>query len=399
MPSLICFTASYPYGERETYFTIELQYLAQKFSKIIIVPRYNPSGSDKQRIVPQNVEVLPPVVSQGAKRIVEGLVNTAPVNFYWRDFWQQKPFTDKGKLMRWGNSLLTFRKTYQVTKKLLHQYPNALLYAYWAETPLFVTRLTQNVPKVVRMHGGDFYTERNNGYLPLRQAIYDNAQLLLPISKNIYTRLQQQYHVDTSKLFLNYLGVNNSFSQFELRKETRNEPLILVSCSNLVPLKRVHRIAEALQNMPKTQPVVWHHFGDGPGMAELTALVNTLPKHITTHLHGWVQQADLFQFYNTHVVTWFVNVSQYEGLPVSIMEAFSAAIPVIATDVGGTAEIVNQNNGILLAKNFTTKELEQAILSAQHAWKGRSEAAFHSWESAFKAETNYKKLINKLQQL
>ena len=41
----------------------------------------------------------------------------------------------------------------------------------------------------------------------------------------------------------------------------------------------------------------------------------------------------------------FLTVSANEGIPVSIMEAQSFGIPVIATDVGGISEIVNNVNG------------------------------------------------------
>ena len=45
----------------------------------------------------------------------------------------------------------------------------------------------------------------------------------------------------------------------------------------------------------------------------------------------------------------FINVSSSEGLPVAIMEAISFDIPIIATNVGGTSEIVTPETGILIA--------------------------------------------------
>lgn len=400
MKTLICFTASYPYGQRETYFEIELAYLAKNFEKVVIVPRYNPSGSSAQRPVPDNVKVLSPAVSQGSKRIFEGTLNTAPLRLYLIDFLRQKPYKKKSTFFRWANSLLTFRKTYQVTKTLLKKHPKATLYAYWAESPLFVTSLVRNFKKVVRMHGGDFYTERNNGYLPLRQEIYNSSQLLLPISKNIHSRLERQYMMPKAKLFLNYLGVFNRFQRFDLREHKINAPIVLVSCSNLVPLKRVALIVTALKKTPKNRTVIWHHFGDGLDMKALKVQVQTMPEHVTVHLHGWTQQQKLFEFYNNTAVTWFLNVSRYEGLPVSIMEAFSAAIPVIATDVGGTSEIVNDSNGKLIPLEVTPAQLLATILGQEEKeWKAKSDKAYQTWKTSFSADKNYKCLIQKLQKL
>ena len=58
----------------------------------------------------------------------------------------------------------------------------------------------------------------------------------------------------------------------------------------------------------------------------------------------------------------FVNVSSTEGTPVSIMEAVSCGIPVLATAVGGNVEIVQERNGYLLSENPTPDEIADALL-------------------------------------
>jgi glycosyltransferase involved in cell wall biosynthesis len=48
----------------------------------------------------------------------------------------------------------------------------------------------------------------------------------------------------------------------------------------------------------------------------------------------------------------FILSSRYEGLPNVILEAMSAAKPVIATNIGGSAELIIDNqNGFLIEKN------------------------------------------------
>lgn len=44
----------------------------------------------------------------------------------------------------------------------------------------------------------------------------------------------------------------------------------------------------------------------------------------------------------------FILVSQYEGLPLSVLEAMRAGLPIIATNVGGMEEAVTTDNGILV---------------------------------------------------
>jgi len=76
------------------------------------------------------------------------------------------------------------------------------------------------------------------------------------------------------------------------------------------------------------------------------------------------------------------------------MEAQSFGIPVIATDVGGTREIVNDNTGWLIASDVTAQDLAQSIKKAiertpEEKTKMR-ENARNFWEKSFNAETNYK---------
>ena len=68
-----------------------------------------------------------------------------------------------------------------------------------------------------------------------------------------------------------------------------------------------------------------------------------------TTFMGYVPNVEIMQFMEESNVDVFINLSTSEGVPVSIMEAQSYGIPVIATNVGGTGEIIDKDNGILLS--------------------------------------------------
>ncbi|MEI9852620.1 MAG: glycosyltransferase [Sphingomonas sp.] len=135
--------------------------------------------------------------------------------------------------------------------------------------------------------------------------------------------------------------------------------LRIVSCAAARPVKRLHRIAEALAYADV--PVRWTHIGDGPELPRLRALAERLPAHVAVDLAGAVAPPEVPRRYQAHPYDLFLNVSESEGVPVSIMEAMAAGIPALATDVGGTRELVTPDAGRLVPADVSPAALWRAI--------------------------------------
>ena len=106
-------------------------------------------------------------------------------------------------------------------------------------------------------------------------------------------------------------------------------------------------------------------------------------------------------YYKNESINLFVNTSSSEGLPVSIMEACSFGIPIIATDVGGTSEIVIENKtGMLLDVDFKPEVLSEKI--KKMAMMSREEQISYRkrcrefWQEHFFGENNFKKFTNNI---
>ena len=114
-------------------------------------------------------------------------------------------------------------------------------------------------------------------------------------------------------------------------------------------------------------------------------------------LLGWLKPSEINTFLNEHGINALILVSETEGLPVVIMEAFSASIPVIATNVGGVSELVNDKNGILLNANPKITEIANSIeLLANESREfneQRRVEAFKSYSACFSLERNSKTFI------
>jgi len=118
------------------------------------------------------------------------------------------------------------------------------------------------------------------------------------------------------------------------RSETkpRHEPPVVGTVANLEPWKGVDTLIDACSAVPKrTRVEIW---GDGTQRRELERRARALK--VDAVFHGYVPDArDAIGRLDV-----FVLPSRAENLPVSVLEAMSAAVPVVATKVGGVPEIL-----------------------------------------------------------
>jgi glycosyltransferase involved in cell wall biosynthesis len=122
-------------------------------------------------------------------------------------------------------------------------------------------------------------------------------------------------------------------------------PLTVVTVGRLVPWKRVDRVIEALVSCPTVGLVI---IGDGAERKRLEDLANTLDVADRVYFAGQASQAETMRL--MAACDFFVLNSTYEGLPHVVLEAMSLGLPVVATAVGGTPEVVcDGGNGRLIA--------------------------------------------------
>jgi len=188
-----------------------------------------------------------------------------------------------------------------------------------------------------------------------------------------------------------------------LSKPSEDGVLRLVSCSILNPVKRIDLLFEGVVTAARMRPdqvIEWTHFGDGDGRQDyINRIASEFPSNTKGHFPGYQTQHDLIQTYLEKPVDVFVNVSSTEGTPVSIMEAVSCGIPVIATAVGGNVEIVKEKNGFLLSENPTSEEIAEALLKVCDRHEEMLEKRRGSrevWLERYNETTNFEAFAQKL---
>ena len=244
---------------------------------------------------------------------------------------------------------------------------------------------------VTRVHGYDYDVNRmEDKLLPFRDFQMKCVDEIYSVSKFGVDRIKQEYP-QFKEVKLEHLGVNDNGANIL----SEGNQIQIVSCSSLIPLKRVHLIAEIISH--STKRIKWTHFGDGPLHDEIQEGLKSLPSNITCEFKGHVENKEVLDFYKSNPVNLFINVSEFEGIPVSIMEAISFGIPVVGCDVCGVPEIVNDQTGILLSKTFDAEDAYKQImcfLETDIEKMNKFRASVKDfWYNHFNAEKNYTKFI------
>lgn len=386
----ILITSEYPYKTQETFIEDEIHFLAKEFDRIQIFS-LDILSEEKKRSLPANVFSTPiGTTKRGSKLrfpryVANGLLH--------RPFFKEKTDNLKQYLMKTyisGKSQAEYTIILKHLQTLLQSGDHVCIYSYWFfNHAMIACRLKKQllsmgytVKAYSRAHRYDIYSENHfTNYIPYHRPMLRMLDGVYSCSEDGRQYMLNKYGREEfqDKLHVSRLGT----LEHGLSMQTDFSELHFVTCSRLAGLKRVSLFANAfvlfhqklreMQNNadPSLSPLLagidpdrihWTCMGDGEEAELVKNIIGQAGLKSQFTFTGTIAHDDVMQFYSDHPVTFFFNVSTSEGVPVSIMEAQSFGIPVIATDVGGTAEIVNEANGHLLELDLTPERLCQVML-------------------------------------
>lgn len=307
------------------------------------------------------------------------------------------------------NKLITlFRFVYMANRlqsaiiKSIHFDKNTeyIFYTYWLSWSAYgLTKLKKkfkNIKIISRAHRADLYRYAQiENYVPLNKSFAAQLDHIFSISDDGKEHLMEEYQLKKDLIDVSRLGV---LPQEKLNKQSETPDSVhFLSVSYVKPVKRVDLLANMLIKYAHLHPkikVKWTHLGGGIGLSKLQKLVKNT--NIEIYIPGMVDNKDVYAYYKQHKIDIFYNVSTSEGIPVSIMEAISFGVSIVATDVGGTKEIVDTKVGELLPIDFDYMQFEQ---STNKALNKVSSEVISYFDEQYNAEINYQDFIAKIQAL
>jgi len=199
-----------------------------------------------------------------------------------------------------------------------------------------------NVPFSCTGHGSELllYPE------PYLKKLILNSKPFITISNYNKKLLVEKYSIPEDKIIVNYCGIDTEY--FNRYSAFYPERFTIASVTALKEIKGVKYLINAC-NIIKKQNVIFtcNIIGGGEDYHALKNYIDDLQLSNDVKLIGEVKQENIRDYLLKASV--FVLPSLSEGIPVAVMEAMAMELPVIATNITGLPEIIeNGRNGYLV---------------------------------------------------
>lgn len=170
-------------------------------------------------------------------------------------------------------------------------------------------------------------------------------RLLAYISNNVICVSNNDYQIALNKMRIpeiKLVVIKNAILPIYIKKESSKiEKLNIIALARFANPKRIDLMVKSFEQIKDAELFI---AGSGPDFEIWKQYIHD--KNITNvKLLGEIQSFSAFNEYDA-----FMLISNSEGLPISAIEAMSASLPLILSNVGGCPELIN-SNGILVENN------------------------------------------------
>lgn len=248
---------------------------------------------------------------------------------------------------------------------------------------------------IYTVHGFDSIRLAFRKFLPVERMLQNRNKFIVGVSKyDVDGMLEEKI---TKNITYIYNGISdcpslkilsadkNAEDFFKDAKEKNN--FIILSIARLSSQKKFDLFCDVAKEFEYNEEVKFVWIGN-------SYQPENLPENV--HCLGEIKNAFVYLKY----ADLFMLPSNYEGLPISILEALSYGVPVIASDVGGVSEVLDGHNGFALPNSVDAfAEKINDFLHGKLDIADYRKAARQSYEKHFTVEkmyNEYKKLYNKI---
>ena len=231
---------------------------------------------------------------------------------------------------------------------LLKKFRPQLIHAHFATQPAEIARNLSaelGIPYTVTAHCYDIYRRPADDFADRCRA----AAAVVTVSDANARHMNETLQAPRDNLSVIPCGIDTSWFKPATRRQSK--PPLLVCTSRLQPHKNIPVLLQACAIL-RDRGTVFECavLGDGDERANLEAMRDSLRLQAQVRFHGITSQDEVRNLWRKASVGLLTSLA--EGMPVSLMEALSCGVPIVATPVGGIPEMIEQGvNGYVVPVN------------------------------------------------
>jgi glycosyltransferase involved in cell wall biosynthesis len=217
-----------------------------------------------------------------------------------------------------------------------------IIHAHWSVCGAMAV-LIQSMhrrPVITTLRGSDVHRAKKSGAFSLlhRKAI-QGSHLTVGVSQTMAAELRRQHPGTADKIRFVPNGVDDAFYSLSTERNHLSLSLSkLLFVGSLIPRKGLDVLLKALAMINSLSSWALTIAGDGPEGNHLKSLATDLGINTSIRFLGSVSPDGVPQLMNDHHL--LILPSYQEGRPNVVLEAMAAALPILATDIDGTRELI-----------------------------------------------------------
>ncbi len=253
---------------------------------------------------------------------------------------------------------------YQYSKRvfqIIQKYPNHIVYSQGLSVWYKIAKIKSSV--IVNPHGLEPFqsltVKEKIIAIPFKiifNYIFKNADRVVSLGGKLTTILNN--NIKNGKTKIVELPNAVELPKNKVQRNFSNEKLKILFIARFAHNKGIHILLETVKELNESgfeNKFEFNLGGKGPLFDYYSKNIN----YKNVNYLGFVSDEQLVDLYRNNDL--FAFPTLFEGMPTVVLEAMSFAMPIIVSDVGATAELVDEGNGFLIKKN-SVQELKNAIL-------------------------------------
>jgi L-malate glycosyltransferase len=175
----------------------------------------------------------------------------------------------------------------------------------------------------------------------------NRAECILPVSEDLQ-KAMQNFGIKNKFEVVGNVVDTDLFVPLDNRSDSEEINIIHISHLNN-DQKNISLLLKAFAEASQSQPQCRLHIVHDGDLSAYNQEINELGIADKIISYGTLDTSEVAAILQK--ADFFILSSNYENLPCVLIESLSCGVPVVSTNVGGISEIINSENGILVAPN------------------------------------------------